>query len=113
MPRKAASVKGMAADHGPNDQPGAAPAAITINPATNDLTLNPADILDESITVTIPKGHKCQNVKLVPSVSIAPFITSIDPPGGSGPITGEQDQPITFRVRFHGIPCTPEPQVVT
>jgi len=103
----------MAADHGYTEQPGAAPAAVTINPATNDLTLNPSDILDESITVTIPKGVKCRNVDLVPSASIAPFIASINPPGGFGPITGAQEQTLTFRVRFHGIPCQSEPQVFT
>jgi len=31
--------------------------AITINPPTNAITLNPADTLDEIITVTIPKGQ--------------------------------------------------------
>jgi len=113
MPRKAKGAKPMAADHGPHEQPAAAPAAIIINPATNDLTLNPSDILDESINVTIPKGVKCRNVNLVPAASIAPFIDSINPPGGFGPITGEQEQTLTFRVRFHGIPCKSEPQVFT
>jgi len=108
MARGAAAARDTVVGH-----PGAATAAITIDPATNDLTLNPSDILDESITVTIPKGHKCGNVKLVPSGSIAPLIDSINPPGGYGPITGEQDQNLTFRVRFHGVPCTPEPQLFT
>jgi hypothetical protein len=103
MARRAAAARDTAVGH----------AAITINPATNDLTLNPTDIQDESITVTIPKGNKCKNVKLVPSASIAPFIDSINPPGGFGPITGEQDQTLSFRVRFRGIPCTPKPQVFT
>ena len=93
---------------GSANQPSAAPAGITINPATNTLTLNPSDTLDESITVTIPKGNKFKNVNLVPSASIAGFIASINPPGGYGPIPGEQDQTLTFRVRFHGIPCTPQ-----
>jgi len=113
MARIGAAARDTAVGQGPNDLPSAASAAVTINPATNDLTLNPTDILDESITVTIPKGNKCKNVKLVPSASIAPFVDSINPPGGYGPITGEQDQTLTFRVRFHGIPCTPEPQVFT
>src|SRR4051794_30814586 len=108
MAKGAAAARDTAAGH-----PGAAPAAITVNPATNDLTLNPSDVLDESITVTIPKGDRCGNVKLVPSGSIAPFIDSINPPGGYGPITGEQGQSLTFRVRFHGVPCTPEPQIFT
>lgn len=100
-------------DHGSEDPPRAALAAITIDPPTNDLTLNPADTLDESISVSIPKGRKFRNVKLVPSASAAPFVDSINPPGGYGPVTGEQDQNLVFRVRFHGIPCTPEPQVFT
>jgi hypothetical protein len=95
------------------NQPSAALAGIIINPATNDLTLNPSDTLDESISVTILKGNKFRYVNLAPSASIAGFIASINPPGGYGPITGEQDQTLTFRVRFHGIPCTPEPQLFT
>jgi hypothetical protein len=84
---------------------------MTVNPTTNDLTLNPGDTLDEAISVTVPKGQKFNNVNLVASVTIAPFVDSINPPGGHGPITGEQDQTLVFRVRFHGIPCRPEPQV--
>jgi hypothetical protein len=95
------------------DQPHSAPAAVTINPPSNDLILNSADTLDESIVVTIPKGAKFKHVNLVASASIVPLIDSINPPGGYGPITGEQDQRLIFRVRFHGVPCTPEPQVFT
>jgi hypothetical protein len=102
-----------AVSRGSAKQPSAAPAGITINPATNTLTLNPSDTLDESITVTIPKGNKFKNVSLVPSASIPGFIASINPPGGYGPITGEQDQTLTFRVRFHGIPCTTQQQLFT
>ena len=58
MARRAAASRDTAFGHGPHDQPGAAPAAIIINPATNDLTLNPTDILDESINVTIPQGRQ-------------------------------------------------------
>src|SRR5215468_2334819 len=112
MPRKAKGAMAMAADHGPDEEPAAAPPPATIiNPPTNDLTLNPSDILDESINVTIPKGIKCRNVNLGPAASIAPFIDSINPPGGFGPITAEHEQTLTFRVRFHGIPCKAEPQV--
>ena len=81
------------------NKPRAAPGRITINPTANDLTLNQSDTLDESISVIIPKGNKCKNVDLVPSVSIAAFIALIAPPG-YGPITGEQDQTLTFRVRL-------------
>ena len=86
-------------------------AAVTINPATNDLTLNPTDVLDETITVTIPKGHKCRTLNLVPSASVSPFVDFINPPGGFNGVVGEVT--LTFQVRFHGRPCTAEPQVFT
>ena len=110
MTREAAAVS-ESANFGSANKSGAAPAGVTINPATNDLALNPSDTLDESISVTIPQGHKCKNINLVPSASIAVFIALMNPPGGYGPITGEQEQTLTFRVRFHGIPCTPELQL--
>jgi hypothetical protein len=112
MAKRTAAPSGVFSP-GTASQPSAAPAGITIHPTRNDLTLNPSDTLDESITVTIPKGNKFKNVNLVPSASIASFIATINPPGGYGPITSEQDQTLTFRVRFHGIPCTPEPQLFT
>jgi hypothetical protein len=111
--RKRAASTETPVNQGSQEQPRAAPGAISINPPTNDLTLNPADALDESITVTVPKGQKFSNVNLVASASIVPFIDSINPPGGYGAITGQQDGSLVFRVRFHGIPCSPEPQVFT
>jgi hypothetical protein len=68
------------ASPGPANQPGAAPLGVTINPVTNNLTLNPSDTLDESITVTIPKGNNFKNFNLVPSASIAGFIAWISRP---------------------------------
>jgi len=63
----------METEHG---QPGAALAGLTVNPATNDLTLNPGDTLDETVSVTVPKGQKFKNVNLVASVTIAVFVDS-------------------------------------
>src|ERR1022692_4961199 len=48
-----------------------------------------------------------QNVNLVPSPGVAPFVTSINPPGGYGPLAGDQDHTLTFDVKFAGIPCQP------
>jgi hypothetical protein len=110
MARKSAASRKRPKEHG---QSAVAPARLTVNPATNDLTLNPGDTLDETVSVTVPKGQKFKNVNLVASVTIAVFVDSINPPGGYGPITGEQDQTLVFRVRFHGIPCKAEPQVFT
>src|SRR5215470_521306 len=41
---------------GPAAGPAGGPPPITISPTTNDLTLNPSDTFDETITVTIPKS---------------------------------------------------------
>lgn len=87
--------------------------AATINPATDTLTFNPGEVLDETITVTIPKNAGIQNVKLVPSPTIAPFVTSITPAGGYGPLAGDVEHTLKFEVRFTGIPCKSETQVVT
>jgi hypothetical protein len=110
MATKAPGKNDKPASHHEPDRPATA-AAATINPATNDLTLNPSDVLDESITVTIPKGHRCRSLNLVPAAAIVPFIDSINPPGGFHDVTGALT--LTFRVRFHGLPCKPEPQVFT
>jgi hypothetical protein len=99
---------------GPGTAPAPAAPPITINPDSNVLTLNPTDTLDETITVTVPAGNGViQNVKLVPSPSIAGFITSITPAAGYGPLPPNQNQILTFDVKFHGIPCTAEQQVIS
>jgi hypothetical protein len=89
------------------------PNPVRVDPSTNDLTLGPSDTLDEAIAVTIPGSRKYRNMKLVASPTIAPFVTSIDRVNGSGPLPGEQDHTLLFRIKFHGIPCKPEPQFVT
>jgi hypothetical protein len=54
-----------------------------------------------------------QNVKLVPSASVVPFVTSVSPAAGYGPLAGDQDHTLNFDVKFTGIPCTPAEQVIT
>jgi len=44
---------------------------------------------------------------------VAPVVTSITPPGGYGPLAGNQDYTLTFDVKFTGIPCQPKDQVIT
>jgi hypothetical protein len=97
----------------PQPDPGAPARVVTIQPAENILTLNPTDTLDETITVTISKGGPIANVTLKPSPSIAPFIASIDPAGGYGPLPAEREHVLKFRVKFKGIPCKDEVQIVT
>ena len=96
------------------DQPARLDAAqVTITPQDNVLTLTPGQTFSETIVVTIPAGMPIQNVKLVPVGPIAPFVTSINPPGGYGPLTGRQPETLKFEVVFTGPPCTNDVQVFT
>jgi hypothetical protein len=54
------------------------------------------------------------NVKLVPSASIEPFVESITPAGGYGPLTGNEEHVLTFEVVWVGSrPCRDKDQVFT
>jgi hypothetical protein len=53
-----------------------------------------------------------RNVRLVPSPSIAPFVTLVDPAAGYGPLAEDRDHALAFRVKFAGTAsCKPEAQV--
>ena len=74
--------------------------------------INPGNIASTIISLVSGAIGAIQNIKLVPSASIAPFITSISPAAGYGPLAGDTEHTLKFEVRFHGIPCKPEAQVV-
>ena len=97
----------------PNDQPPHGEAApATIQPTENVLQLNPGQPFSESIVVTIPPGPPIQNVKLVATGGTAPFVTSITPAAGFGPLPPNQPHTLTFQVTFAGVvPCKNEPQL--
>ena len=75
--------------------------------------INAGTIVNTIISLVSGAIGGIQNVKLVPSASVAPFIVSINPAGGFGPLAGDQEHVLTFRVRFAGIPCKPEEQHVS
>jgi hypothetical protein len=90
-------------------------AAATINPTENNLTLDQGDSHTETITVVVPpppSGSGYANVKLVANGATAPFVVSITPAAGHGPLP-PQTQTLTFEVIFKGtVPCRDEPQVL-
>ncbi|AVR97845.1 hypothetical protein [Pseudoduganella armeniaca] len=53
------------------------------------------------------------NVRLVPSAAVAPFVASITPAVGYGPLAGERQHVLTFELRLRGIDCKAEAQHVT
>lgn len=75
--------------------------------------INAGNIVNTIINLVQGAVGAVQNLKLVPSASMAPFVTSITPAAGYGPLAGDQEHVLTFRVRFTGPPCKPEAQVVS
>lgn len=53
------------------------------------------------------------NVKLVPSASVAPFVASVTPAAGHGPLAGDKEHMLKFEVRLRGIDCKAGDQHVT
>ncbi len=98
---------------GQNDQsPRDDAAQATIQPKENVFELNPGQNFSESIVVTIPPGPPIQNVKLVATGGTAPFVTSITPAAGFGPLAANQAHTLTFQVTFNGVvPCRNDLQV--
>jgi hypothetical protein len=97
--------------------PGGTPGQATrISSATGGqfaTGVNPGTIVNTIINLVTGAVSGINNVKLVPSPSIAPFVTSITPAGGYGPLDGSEEHVLKFDVTFTGVPCKPEAQVVT
>jgi len=75
--------------------------------------INAGNIVNTIINLVKATVGGIQNVNLVPSASVAPFVMSITPPGGYGPLAGDQNHTLTFDVKFSGIPCQAKDQVIT
>jgi hypothetical protein len=75
--------------------------------------INAANIVNTIISLVKGAVGAIQSVTLVPSASVAPFVSSITPAAGYGPLAGDQDHVLTFDVTFTGRPCTSEAQVIT
>lgn len=75
--------------------------------------INAGNIVNTIINLVSGAVAAIQNVKLVPSASIAPFVVSITPAAGYGPLAGDQEHVLTFNVKFAGIPCKPEEQRIS
>ena len=73
--------------------------------------INPASIVNTIINLVTAAVSNINNVKLVPSATIAPFVGSITPAGGYGPLSGDTEHVLKFEVKFRGLPCRDETQV--
>lgn len=96
---------------------GSADQGTRIAKATNGTFvtgINAGNIVNTIINLVTGAVAGIKNVKLVPSISITPFVTSISPVGGYGPLAGDKDHILKFDVKFTGVvPCKPQEQVFT
>lgn len=97
----------------PGGMPGQATRVTNATGGTLATGINAGNIVNAIINLVQAAVGGIQNVNLVPSPTVAPFVTSITPPGGYGPLAGNQDYTLTFDVKFTGIPCQPKDQVIT
>jgi hypothetical protein len=73
--------------------------------------IDPTNIVNTIISVVTAAASSINNVKLVPSATIAPFTVSITPAGGYGPLSSDVEHVLKFEVVFRGIPCRDDEQV--
>lgn len=78
--------------------------AVGVNPATIVTTI--IDLIKAVVTFI-------NNVSLVPDPVVMPFVTSITPAGGYGPLAGDKEHILKFEVTFtaDGVTCTTKDQV--
>ena len=76
--------------------------------------INPANIVNTIIDLVKAAVSTINNVNLVPGGGTTPFVTSITPAGGYGPLQTDHENKLTFTVRFTGVvPCAEKEQVFT
>lgn len=73
--------------------------------------INPANIVNTIISLVTAAVSSINHVMLAPSATIAPFIVSITPAAGYGPLSGDTEHVLKFDVKFRGIPCAEKDQV--
>lgn len=75
--------------------------------------ISPGNIVNTIISLVTAAVGNIGNVKLVASGGTAPFVASISPAGGYGPLPGDQEHVLKFDVVFRGRECKDEEQVFT
>jgi hypothetical protein len=97
----------------PGGMPGQGTRIAAATGGTFVTGINPSNIVSTIISLVKGAVGSIKNVNLVPSPTIAPFIASITPAGGYGPLAGDTDQVLPFDVKFEGLPCRADQQVIS
>lgn len=96
----------------PGGSPGQATRLAAATGGQIQMGIDPTNIVSTIVGMVTAAVSAINNINLVPSASIAPFVTSITPAGGYGPLASDVEHHLKFEVRLTGIPCKPEPQLV-
>ncbi len=93
----------------PEGTPGQATRIAAATGGKLAVGVNATTIVDTIISLVTGAVSQIKNVRLTPSPTIAPFVASISPASGYGPLYG--DRTLTFDVRFVGPACRSTDQV--
>jgi hypothetical protein len=96
----------------PGGTPGQATRITTATGGTLVVGIDETMIVDTIIDLVSSAAQTINNLSLVPTGSSAPFVVSITPGGGHGPLPGTVEHVLTFTVDFRGVePCAKEDRV--
>jgi hypothetical protein len=92
---------------------GQATRIATATGGVHQTGIDPTNLVTTIINL-VTAATAIKNLSLVPTGATAPFVTSISPAGGYGPLSGDKDHVLKFDVIFTGVmPCTDTAQVFT
>jgi hypothetical protein len=95
----------------PGGTPGQGTKIATATGGQFVTVIDPTQIVQTIIDLVTAAVGSINNLNLVPSGATAPFVTSITPPGGYGPLAGDEEHVLEFEVTFTGlVPCKDEDQ---
>jgi hypothetical protein len=110
--------KKSATDYAVCGAPGGTPGQATrISTATHGAFaagIDATTVVNTIIKLLADVVGKINNLNLVPTGATAPFVASISPAGGYGPLSGKEEHVLKFDVTFKGIEaCKPDDQIFT
>lgn len=102
--------KPISSDHTASCGPpgGAAGQASRLAAATGGVVVSGIDaarIVNTIISLVTAAVANINNLRLVPSAPIAPFVAAITPATGYGPLAGDRAHVLNFDVTLRGMPC--------
>jgi hypothetical protein len=92
--------------------PGQGTRIASATGGTHATGIDKTTIVDAITNLVLSAATTINNLNLVPTGETAPFVVSITPAAGYGPLSGDSEHVLKFEVKFRGIPCRDEEQVL-